>query len=158
MEAFSTQFGRCVLDDESGELRLEADDWPTHLRRRYRRSRATFALLVGWLLFVGWNLATASLHKLRWVLGIALIAFGVLLGVARLRGYVPTDAVAFDAVTHVDASAGWSLTRPRFVVHYADDGRTRRLRFTLPARRAGADDDPVRGVRRAFESRGIRVE
>lgn len=157
MEAFPTQFGRCVLDDESGELRLESDGWRTHLRRRYRRSRVTFALLVGWVLFVVWSLATASLDELRWVLGFAVVAFGVLLVGARLLGYAPTDAVALDDVTHVDASVDGSLTRPRFVVHYDVDGRGRKARFTLPGK-GTAGDDGAEAVRRAFESRGIHVE
>ncbi|MBP1988313.1 hypothetical protein [Halolamina salifodinae] len=113
-----------------------------------------FAILYG-LGVLAWELGHARWRLPGLVVGVVVV--GALIG--RARGYRSVDSLDLDRIESVTATRGSKgFTRPRLVLRFQADGKTRKRRLLLPSRFAVDGDEAFERAVAAFEERGFDVD
>lgn len=156
VESFRTKRGRCIVDDDAGELRITGS-WLGFFERYYEGSKLMFAVLVGWFCYVAyWVVTTEQFYRRAFFVGVVALVIGGY-AVDYARGYTRTNRVPLDSVMAAIPVEGGPLTVPRIVVIYEGEGGIRRRRITLPSSLLSYTEDELERARRLFRDRGISV-
>lgn len=159
MEGFRTKRGRCVFDEQVGELRLHGS-WRGYLRNVYAGSTWRFLAMLLLPVFTLVNLYAASRSGLarEFVLGVALVVgIAAVYSVVRFaRGFGDDESIPLGAIHFVEGDG--RRTHPQFVVYYGEDGEETTCRVTLPSKRLSYTMDEFEEAWRTFERYGVPVE
>ncbi|EMA38087.1 hypothetical protein [Halococcus hamelinensis] len=155
--SFRTKRGRCVLDNEAGELRLTSS-WRGQFRRYYEGNTLVF---VGMVLVLGYlPVVLISLERRTLLVGLGLLL--VLLVGGRLsnyvRGFTSAHRIPLDSVVAIEPIEGSPVTRPRFVVSYSEAGTVKRRYVMLPSRYLSYTGEEFGEAKSLFRGHDLPVE